>query len=127
MKAAARIATAMAVALAAPFAWPCGACIEDKVAATYDYGVLERAQSEHRVVVFAEIRGNQEAKKLERAAAFAAKNVRGIDPASVRSAHAPLALSFALDERIAPEVALSNVAKAAKIPGLELVAVRVLR
>jgi hypothetical protein len=122
-----RIGAALALALAVPAALACGACIEDKVAATYDFAVVERAQSDHRVVVFAEIRGDQDAAKLERAAASAAKRTRGIDPASVRSAHAPLALSFALDGGIVPEAALSKVAKAAKMPGLELEVVRVMR
>jgi hypothetical protein len=115
------------MAVAVPSALACGACIEDKVAATYDYSVLERAQAGHRVVVFAEIRGTQDAAKLEQAAAIAAKKVRGIDPASVRSAHAPLALSFALDEKIEPDKALSSIAKSAKTPGMELAVVRVMR
>ena len=120
-------AALLCLALAAPAAWGCGACIEDKVAATYDYSVLERAQREHRVVVFAEIRGDKAAPELERAAAFAAKNARGVDPTSVRSAHAPLAISFALDERFEPEAVLSRIARNAKTPGLELAVVRVLR
>jgi hypothetical protein len=115
------------LALAAPAALGCGACIEDKVAATYDYAVLERAQHEHRVVVFAEIRGTQDVAKLEHAAAISAKKVHGVDPASVRSAHAPLALSFALDDRIEPAVAVASIAKGAKTPGMELAVVRVMR
>jgi len=120
-------AALLGLALAAPAAFGCGACIEDKVAATYDHSVVERAQREHRVVVFAEIRGAEAAEKLERAAALAASKARGVDPSSVRSAHAPLALSFALDERVAPEAAASGIAKAAKVPGMELAVVRVMR
>jgi len=120
-------AALLGLALAAPAAFGCGACIEDKVAATYDYAVVERAQHEHRVVVFAEIRGGRSAQELERAAAHAAKAVRGVDPASVRSAHSPLAISFALDERVAPEAALARIAKAAATPGLQLAVVRVMR
>ena len=122
-----RAALAIGLALAAPAALGCGACIEDKVAATYDYAVLERAQHEHRVVVFAEIRGDKSAEQLERAAASAARVERGVDPSSVRSAHAPLALSFALDERIAPEAAVARISKTAGTPGLELAVVKVMR
>ena len=35
----------------------CGHCIEDKVAATYDYSVLTRAAHDGHVVVFTEVRG----------------------------------------------------------------------
>jgi hypothetical protein len=105
----------------------CGACIEDKVAATYDHAVIERAHREHRVMVFAEIRGEKTPVELERAAALAARRQRGIDPASVRSAHAPLALSFALDGRIEPQAAVEAIANTANMPGLDLAVVKVMR
>ena len=122
------IPIAAAILLAMPsFAGACGACIEDKVAATYDHAVLERAQRDHRVVVFAEIRGDRQPAELEHGAAAAAKRVRGIDPASVRASESPLALSFSLDARISPETALAAIAGLAATPGMELAVVRVLR
>jgi hypothetical protein len=34
-------------------AMACGVCLEDKVAATYDYALVQRALAQQRVVVFA--------------------------------------------------------------------------
>ena len=127
MRKIARAFAALALAALTPTAWACGACIEDKVAATFDYAVVERAIKDHRVVVFAEIRGNGEASKLERAAATSARRARGVDASTVRSANAPLALSFVLDPAVAPERALASIAKSAAVPGLELVEVKVMR
>lgn len=73
----------------------CGTCAEDKVAATYDHAVVQRAQKSGQLVVYCEV---QHAFKPD-ALAAAARKVRGVDPASVRVAAEPAALSFALDPR----------------------------
>jgi hypothetical protein len=105
----------------------CGVCIEDKVAATYDHAVVIRAIERRHVVVFASGEGAA-APGSERALKAGAARVRGIDRASVRSAAAPLAVSFALDANVrTPEDALAAVERAAAVPGLRLTLLRVMR
>lgn len=94
---------AAAAAFAALPVRACGVCDEDKVAATYDHAVVERAASKGRVVVFCEVRGPLDARRLR----AAARRVKGIDPASVRTSAQPAALSFALDGgRRSPQAAV---------------------
>ena len=115
------------LALAGANAVACGVCIEDKVAATYDHAVIERAVGAGRVVVFAEVRSPQPAKDAVRAARRGASGVRGVDPASVRGAEEPAALSFSLDARVrTPAQALVAAQAAARSPGLELRLLKVL-
>ena len=85
-----------AVALA-PFAsaQACGACAEDKVAATYDHAIASRAASQGRTMVFCEVRGPFDARRLKAAAA----RIDGIDPGSLRTSANPATVSFALDSR----------------------------
>ncbi|HZP86237.1 MAG TPA: hypothetical protein VFB54_05415 [Burkholderiales bacterium] len=79
----------------------CGVCIEDKVAATYDHGVVSRAQAEHHVVVFAALEGSGTPGTLTSNARRAAAKVRGIDSASIRTAQEPNpVISFAIDPRV---------------------------
>jgi hypothetical protein len=82
----------------------CGVCDEDKVAATYDHAVVERAASLGRVVVFCEVRGPLDAPRMR----AAARRVKGIDAASLRASADPAALSFVLDgTRQSPQGAVS--------------------
>ena len=95
---------AVAIIVAAAPAVACGTCAEDKVAATYDHAVVERAMSTGRVVVFCEVRGVLDAKRLR----AAARRVKGIDVASLRTSTEPAALSFVLrSARQPPEAAVS--------------------
>ncbi|WBY03625.1 hypothetical protein PE066_08860 [Ramlibacter tataouinensis] len=86
---------ATALLLAAPAAWPCGTCAEDKVAATYDHALLQRAASQGRVMVFCEVAGAWDRAALQ----AAARRTRGIDPDSLRFSREQSAMSFALDTR----------------------------
>lgn len=114
--------------LAAGAASACGVCVEDKVAATYDHAVVARAPARGQVVVFAEPRGGGEAGGVARRLAAAAARAKGVDPASVRASAGPASLSFALDPRVAtPAQALAAIARAARMPGLELAELRVIR
>ncbi len=88
------------VAVCAAASWAgsvlaCGTCVEDKIAATYDYAVVQSAARAGNVVVYCEVQGAFEPARL----AAAARRVRGVDPASVRVSREPAALSFALDTR----------------------------
>lgn len=119
---------AAALALAAGPAGACGVCVEDKVAVTYDHAVVVRAAAQKHVVVFASIDGMGGAEDLARDASAAAKRVPGVDRDSVRSASAPVALSFALDPAArSPESAVAEVERRAKSPGLKLSVLRVIR
>jgi len=79
---------------AATSALACGACIEDKIAATYDHAVVANAAARHRVVVFAAVDGPGDAGAGAQALATAAARVPGVDRASIRTAASPRALSF---------------------------------
>ncbi len=81
------------VLLVASPAWACGVCVEDKVAATYDHGVLQRASARGHLVVYCGVTGRTDAARLRRAAA----QVRGLDRDSLRVSVEPAAVSFALD------------------------------
>jgi hypothetical protein len=105
----------------------CGACDEDKIAATYDHAVIERARREHGAVVFAAITGNGSAARLEKVAAQVARHTRGVDKSSVRSSPSPLALSFAVDANTDPARALADVQRVAGAAGVHLAVVKVQR
>ena len=106
----------------------CGDCIEDKVAATYDYVVLTRAARDGHVVVFAEIRGP---------AAGAGPSVKafilrmlgstpGIDRGTVRVSLDPPAASFACDPvQHAPRVLLETVNPRLATKGLRLAVIKI--
>ena len=112
------LAAAFAVALATPLAGlACGACVEDKVAATYDHAVIQRAKARHHTVVFAAIEGKADAATLAREVKRAAARAPGVDVDSIRTASDPTALSFAVDPRVAsPDATLATIARAARNP-----------
>jgi len=93
------VAFAIAGALAAivPSAsQACGACVEDKIAATYDHRVIERASASGSVMVFCAITGPFDAQRLKEAV----RRVRGVQPQSVRVSAQLAAVSFAVDPRV---------------------------
>lgn len=121
-------ATLAAALLVPGGAFACGACIEDKVAATYDHATVTRALGRGKVVVFAEVRGAGPAAARTAAARDAARRVRGIERSSVRISEEPSGLSFVLDTKEqGPKEALAAVQRAARLPGLELAMLQVLR
>lgn len=121
----ARALALVSLALLAPAAaLACGTCVEDKIAATYDWDVVQQASARRHVVVFAAV----EAPADSRALAKAAARVPGVDRASVRTASSPRALSFALDPRRAsPAAALAAIERAPGLGGVRLTLVRVMR
>jgi hypothetical protein len=76
----------------------CGVCVEDKVAATYDHALVERALAQHRVVVFAEPRASVDERRLK-AFAAAARRAPGVEAATVKTSAAPASVSFVLDPK----------------------------
>lgn len=110
----------LAFALAAPAVWACGVCVEDRVAATYDYAVVQRALAHGQVVVYCELSGRGGEARLRQAAA----QVPGLDRDSLRVSAEPAALSFALDAaKRSPAAAAAALQRA--VPGLHLHVIRV--
>ncbi|HXE49916.1 MAG TPA: hypothetical protein VN663_16155 [Ramlibacter sp.] len=105
MKTAPAFWRAAALLAVIPAAWACGVCIEDKVAATYDHEVVVRAAAKGKLMVFCEIAGPLDARRIR----SAAHSVRGVDPASLRISSQPAALSFALEARQSPQAAVSDI------------------
>ncbi len=105
----------------------CGVCVEDKVAACYDYGVMQQARAHGYEVAFFALQG-----PLKRDGATRALVQRAIDsaPAVVRgSARISLdnaALSFAYDPRRAKVVKVADsVERRLEPAGLRLGLLRV--
>ena len=84
----------------------CGVCLEDKVAATYDYALVQRALAQRRVVVFAEPRTPVDERRLKAFAAAAAR-APGVEAATVKTSASPATVSFVLDPRRADAKATS--------------------
>ena len=113
---------AAALLLAASPAWSCGTCAEDRMAATYDHAVVQKAAAAGRVMVFCALDGAWDAERMR----SAARRVAGVDPTSVRLAREPAGMSFALDaKRQSPHAAVLAL-QAAAPPGTRVSLVRVL-
>ncbi|MBS0307627.1 MAG: hypothetical protein JSS58_01530 [Proteobacteria bacterium] len=88
------------LALHATSASACGHCVEDKVAAVYDYAVVTQAKAQkHHVVYFAldgtVVPGAALHKRIE----TAIQSTPGVDQSSVRVSLELAALSFSFDPR----------------------------
>ncbi|MGQ0622695.1 MAG: hypothetical protein ACT4QA_22800 [Panacagrimonas sp.] len=110
----------MLLALAPAAAQACGACDEDKIAATYDHAVVRRAAASGDVMVYCAISGPFDDERLKRAAS----GVHGVRPDSVRVAAQPAALSFAVDPTVQSPQAAIELAQSALPSNLHLTLVR---
>ena len=119
----ARVITVALVAFAPTAGLACGACVEDKVAATYDHGVVEQAAASGDVMVFCEVTGSLDAQRLKRAV----ERVHGVKPQSVRVSAQPAALSFAVDPTARSPQAAVDAAQHGLAPGTRLIIVRLRR
>lgn len=90
----------------------CGACDEDKVAATYDHAVIAAAMARHQRVVFVAVAGPVSSEKLAARIATAASRIRGLQQGTLRTSVSPLAFSFALDAAQKPEAAVARFREA---------------
>ena len=116
------IVFALCLAAAAAQAQACGACDEDKVAATYDHAAVERAAAQRRVVVFCDVQGAPVAvRELRRIAA----RTSGIDAASLRTSEQPATLSFTVDPRRRSAESAAAALQRAVPPGTRISIVRV--
>ena len=119
------------VVAAVPWARPaaaCEICVEDHVAATYDYGVIAKAEAAGQKVLFVAVRGKDVAVPGREAAirgALAA--VPGVDRASIRYSVFPAAASFAWNpKRIGSAELLRVVNGGLGGSGLTVVALKVI-
>jgi len=104
-----RLRTAVLMLMWAPgLALGCGACIEDKVAATYDHALIEGAIASDRHVVFVAIEGPVDAAKVAGQIVARAPRVKGVQPRSVRTSISPAAFSFVLDRGQDPRAAIAS-------------------
>jgi hypothetical protein len=116
------LALATALAVAAPLAWPCGVCVEDKMAATYDFDVVGRAIRNGQLVVFCELSGPVDARRI----AGAVARQRGVDPRSIRISPNPAALSFAMDAKQRTPQSMVEAIRQAVPAGTQVSILRVL-
>jgi hypothetical protein len=117
-----RILAAFLLAAFALQAKACGACDEDKVAATYDHAAILRAAAQRQLVVFCELQGPAIATaELRRIAA----RTSGIDAASVRTSAQPATVSFALDPRRRSAESATAALQRGAPPGIRISIVRV--
>lgn len=81
----------------------CGVCIEDKVAATYDFEVIGKATKNDHQVLFFDIAGPLAlAPQNRQAIADAVAKIQGVERGSVRVSLEPAAMSMVVDgKRIA--------------------------
>jgi hypothetical protein len=117
------VAIALLLAVAASQAQACGACDEDKIAATYDHATIERAAARKQLVVYCDVQGPaDQADRLRRIAA----HTSGVDPASVRTSAQPQTLSFAVDPRKRSALSAASVLQRGAAPGTRISIVRVI-
>jgi hypothetical protein len=125
------LAVTLALGSAAAMRTParaCGHCIEDKVAATYDYAVLTRAARAGHVVVFADISGPAAGAgpALKSFILHTLASTSGIDGGTVRVSLDPPAASFACDPaRHAPSALLAAVNPQLAAKGLRLAVIKI--
>lgn len=99
-------AIAWLLACGAVPALACGACAEDKVAATYDHASVRDAVARGKVVVYCDLAGTRDFARVR----AAASRLAGVDGRSVRVSQDNAALSFVLDaKRQSPRAAVTTL------------------
>ena len=119
---------ALLLVLQAPAATACGYCVEDRIAATYDFSIVSHALDQRHEVAFFAIQGAVGANGTAGdALARLLEGTRGIDRNTVRVSIETTSLSFAYDPARVP---LASVLKATDpklgAKGLSLALLRVL-
>ena len=116
---------AAALATAMPAASACGVCVEDKVAATYDHAVIERAAANRQQVVFVAVDGPVDGDAL--GAKIGKVKVKGVVTGTVRVSAAPAAFSFVLDAHEDPARAVAGFRRVLADSRAQLTLVRIAR
>jgi hypothetical protein len=123
-----QLAMVIALAVGTPAAsMACGACDEDKVAATYDHAVIDAAMARHRRVVFVAVDGPVSSDKLAARIAAAAVGIRGVQKGTLRTSASPPAFSFVLNAAHKPEAAVVRFREAVGDMPARLTLVRIMR
>ena len=95
-----RTALTVLLAASAAAAQACGYCVEDTVAAVYDYGLHQRTLAlKHEIAFFAWDGPINRDDATRRNIAQAVESVAGVDRGSVRVSMEPAALALAFDPR----------------------------
>ena len=106
----------------------CNACLEDKVAATYDWQVVSAAQRSGHTVVFTALRGRiaPNDRELSRFVSRSIEGIPGSDHGTVRVSLTPPAVSFACDsKRYPPSKLIAAMNRALRTKGVTLELIRV--
>ncbi|HKA38354.1 MAG TPA: hypothetical protein VKD25_01185 [Burkholderiales bacterium] len=117
-----------AILLTAKTALACEVCVEDHVAATYDFQVISKAGATGRSVLFVALRGKDAtAPRSKETIQRAVSAMAGVDGGSIRFSAVPPAASFAWDPKRHGSGEILRVvnAKLAK-DNLSLIALRVI-
>lgn len=86
--------------LCVPSVQACGHCVEDKIAAVYDFAVVKQAQALHQHVAFVAIDGALTTDaRTHRAMTDIVRAAKGVDRASVRVSLELAAISFVYDPK----------------------------
>ena len=121
------VSIAVALSAAVPGrAIACGACIEDRIAATYDHAIVKDAIGRRMQVVFVAIEGPRAAAMGARLAALTAQ-VPGVRPGSFRTSSFPAAFSFAVGRDRKPRQVVDRFMAALREPGIDMRVIRVMR
>jgi hypothetical protein len=119
------LSTATAV-IASGAALACGACVEDKVAATYDHAVISQAKAKHQQVLFVALDAPDPVSAARRITAAAAK-VHGVATKTLRISASPAAFSIVVARAEPPERAVAGFRDALRDPAMRMTLVRVMR
>jgi len=103
----------------------CGVCVEDKVAATYDHAVIQRANAKRQQVVFVGVEGPVPGARIDRAVTKA--RVPGVVPGTLRTSASPAAFSFVLERTENPAHALAAFRTAVNDARAQLTLLRIVR
>ena len=94
---------------AAPAAFACGYCVEDKMASVYDHAVVAKALGQQHHVAFFHLDGKLAAGEAgKRALLQAVESSPGTDKGSARAAVESASLSVAFDPKRVPVAALQR-------------------
>lgn len=109
-------------------AFPCGVCIDDKVASSYDHAVVTQAKQRGHEVAFFAIDGSLPVRDDVRSAVLRAVQVTpGVQRGTARVSLENAALSFAYDPRRAEQsLIVSGIEKKLYARGLSLRFLRVM-
>ena len=91
------VALFMAGMISASHAQGCGACVEERMAATYDHDLVIGAMDRGHQIVFTDVASRELTRTEWHLLSWVVQSVRGVMKGSVRTSKSPMALSFEID------------------------------